>query len=294
MSPQAEGELRVALDARNPGQFFACCGLLELADRLWGGAEARFADDSQSFVLRPLSAAPALPSLLETLASCRVDNTMTSAQRARHEELSALSRKQREADSALEEEKKALDALRRTAPVELTLPGERLRIDWFTDAYAGGDTFKTWAGQQSVVDIAAGLKELIVWERWRQIPVSGWLSPTSTSAAMPFNFDSDLGGSGSNRDIGFSFDALHIRVQVRPLIELLAFLGLQRFRPRRIQGENRFHYALWREPLRPEVAMVAACGLLPAARASVFEFRLLYRTKYLKSFLPANPTRGDL
>ena len=27
----------VNVDPTNPGQFFACCGLLELADRLWQG-----------------------------------------------------------------------------------------------------------------------------------------------------------------------------------------------------------------------------------------------------------------
>ena len=27
--------IRVKVDVTNPGQFFACCGLLELADRLW-------------------------------------------------------------------------------------------------------------------------------------------------------------------------------------------------------------------------------------------------------------------
>src|SRR5664280_1499555 len=27
--------IRVNVDVTNPGQFFACCGLLELADRLW-------------------------------------------------------------------------------------------------------------------------------------------------------------------------------------------------------------------------------------------------------------------
>ena len=37
------GEVRIAADPRNPGEFFACCGLLELADRLWPGAEGWFA-----------------------------------------------------------------------------------------------------------------------------------------------------------------------------------------------------------------------------------------------------------
>ena len=34
--------IRVDVDATNPGQFFAWCGLLELADRRWGGAEGWF------------------------------------------------------------------------------------------------------------------------------------------------------------------------------------------------------------------------------------------------------------
>src|SRR5216683_7363249 len=34
--------IRVQVDPTNPGQFFACCGLLELAERLWPGAEGWF------------------------------------------------------------------------------------------------------------------------------------------------------------------------------------------------------------------------------------------------------------
>src|SRR5437773_3215099 len=34
--------IRIPVDLTNPGQFFACCGLLELADRLWPGAEGWF------------------------------------------------------------------------------------------------------------------------------------------------------------------------------------------------------------------------------------------------------------
>ncbi|PHS02272.1 MAG: hypothetical protein COA78_21550 [Blastopirellula sp.] len=37
-----EPSIRVKVDLTNPGQFFACCGLLELADRLWPGAEGWF------------------------------------------------------------------------------------------------------------------------------------------------------------------------------------------------------------------------------------------------------------
>ena len=34
--------IRINVDVTNPGQFFACCGLLELADRLWPGTEGWF------------------------------------------------------------------------------------------------------------------------------------------------------------------------------------------------------------------------------------------------------------
>ncbi len=44
--------IRVNVDPTNPGQFFACCGLLELADRLWPGAEGWF--EKGEFRLRPV------------------------------------------------------------------------------------------------------------------------------------------------------------------------------------------------------------------------------------------------
>lgn len=34
--------IRLAVDLTNPGQFFGCCGVFELAQRLWPGAKAHF------------------------------------------------------------------------------------------------------------------------------------------------------------------------------------------------------------------------------------------------------------
>ena len=49
-----EPSIRVKVDPTNPGQFFACCGLLELADRLWPGAEGWFGVGEQVWQV-PLS-----------------------------------------------------------------------------------------------------------------------------------------------------------------------------------------------------------------------------------------------
>jgi CRISPR-associated protein Csb3 len=83
-----------------------------------------------------------------------------------------------------------------------------------------------------------------------------------------------------------------VSTRCRPLIELAAFVGLQRFRPFADPNENRYTFVVWREPLPPLLAAVAACGLLGAPGWRAFQFRLLYRTQYLKSFLPAHPI-GD-
>jgi len=41
----------VSVDVTNSGQFFACCGILELAHRLWPGAEGWFDKYRSMFVV---------------------------------------------------------------------------------------------------------------------------------------------------------------------------------------------------------------------------------------------------
>ncbi len=293
MSQPEEPAIQVSVDITNPGQFFACCGLLELADRLWGGAEGWFQGGDGSFCLRPTTMPPvsSLPSVVGEIAQCHLGNTMTQPQLKRREELSAMSKKQRAETPSLEQAKKELDALWREAPVLVHEPFH-LRIDWFADDRSGGSDLKTWAGQQSVVDIAREMKASVAAGEWSATGPAAWFTQRTNRGGVSFNFDSNLGAAGSDRDIGFSFDPLEeIRVRTRPLIELAAFVGLQRCRPLRIE-KGCYRYSTWSEPLPPVVAGAACCGFLPSEVVRVFEFRLLYRTKYLKSFLPARPIGG--
>ena len=284
--------IAIPVDLANPGQFFACCGLLELADRLWFGAEGRF--DRGHFLLigrRECS----LRALLDKLAESTVANTMTPIQNARLEELSSMKKNQREAIPGLGDEKKSLESLRRELPIVLTGAIE-FRVDWFCDEFSGGSRFKTWAGQQSVLDIAKAMHGGVT--RAINEPDSS-LWGNVRGIGLPFNFDSDLGGQGSALDVVFSFDPLagsevtRIEVTCRPALELLCFIGLQRFRPREIPRENRFVYTAWNDALPPSVAAAVACGAVGVGDGLLHEFKLLYRTKYLKSFLPAIPFQGD-
>lgn len=292
MSSNPKSAISIRVDPTNPGQFFACCGLLDLADRLWDGAEGWFDEDGFLFSLRPYQekaqeCAPA--ALLAEITRCRLTNTMSDSELKRRDQLMAVPKKIIESDPSLEAEKKVLDKLWREAPLVLHSPFN-IRVDWFLDEYSGGTMFKTWAGQQSVFEIGRGMKAALDSGDWIHTSPDDWLQRRMLNDSLPFNFDSELGGVGSDLDVGFSFDPLKtIKVQARPLLEFLAFVGLQRFRPMKINAENRFQYFLWFDPLVSEVAAPAACGLFAPVRLKAFEFRLLYRTKYLKSFLPATP-----
>jgi len=287
----ANPNIQIPVDLTNPGQFFACCGLLELADRLWPGAEGWFKNGQ--FLIAG-SADCSLVRLREKLSASVVANTMTPAQSVRLEDLTSM-KKRREITPKLEEEKKALESLQRELPIVLS-GSVSFRNDWFCDDFAGGSRFKTWAGQQSVLNIAkamhTGTAGLVV-----ESPSSFWSS--TRGVGLPFNFDSDLGGQGSALDIGFSFDPLagseatKIEGTCKPALELLCFIGLQRFRPREIPRANRFVFTAWNIPLAPSVASAIACDALMLGDSPRYEFKLLYRTKYLKSFLPAIPFQGD-
>jgi CRISPR-associated protein Csb3 len=280
--------IRINVNPANPGQYFACCGLLELADRLWRGAEGWL--EKNRFCI---DCGGTLKEVLDTLVDCCLTNTMTELQHARFQEISSLSVAKRRS-TGVEDEGTELEKLLREAPIVLKGPLD-ITLDWFTDDYAGGSRFKTWAGQQSVLEIATKMKDALNGTAWR---TEECLSFSVTKCGLPFNFDSDLGGQGGAIDVGFSFDPLagsaltRIDPSARPALELLAFIGLQRFRPVEIKGENRFLYTAWNRPLPIQVAMPAVCGAMPIAGANRYEFRLLYRTKYLKSFLPAIPFTG--
>jgi CRISPR-associated protein Csb3 len=293
-----EPTIRVSVDPTNPGQFFACCGLLELAHRFWQGAESWFQGDE--FCLRPISVRndATANELLNAFIACELKNAMTDLAVARFAELSSMTTKERAKTPGLDDEKDALEKQRREAPIEFRRDSFNLQIDWFLDDRAGGSRFKTWAGRQSVLEIATAMKKALESPVWRSLSPSDWFSQSHSGCGLPFNFDSNLGGQGSAVDLGFSFDPLassaasRIESTARPAIELLAFVGLQRFRPLQLQKENRYLYCLWSQPLPPEIASAAGCGLLPTQGSRTFEFRLLYRTKYLKSFLPAIPFNG--
>jgi len=286
----SEPSIRVRVDVSNPGQFFACCGLLELADRLWPGAEGWFEKDNQSFCITCTQNDPngAAIQFIDSLSEVTITNTMTKRQIERRSELHRMSKKERDS-KILDHEMKELDKLWRESPLLLKAPFN-IRLDWYLDDTAGGNAFKTWAGQQSVIDIFTSMKTHIERSKniFAELAPEHWFMENTENGGVPFYFDANLGKYGADLDVGFSLDPLGMSSVIRPLIEILAFVGLQRFRPAIGRNRNEYRFITWEIPLCLQLAAASCCGSINLNDSEQYQFSLLFRTKYLKSFLPAS------
>src|SRR5205814_8410328 len=76
----------VQVDVTNPGQFFACCGLLELAHRLWPGAEGWFQETNATFQVCCEDSGASLDELVSSLRACEISG-LTEREKKERDEL---------------------------------------------------------------------------------------------------------------------------------------------------------------------------------------------------------------
>jgi CRISPR-associated protein Csb3 len=266
MSAPVESPILVNLQPANPGQFFACCGLLELANRLWNGAEGWF--EGGSFLLRPTGTTTVslLQDLLNAIASVPLHQVEPG------------------------------DDL--TSPIALPPPFD-LRLDWWKEPRTGKDRtgLKVWASaSMHCVRIARAMQAVL---RKAELQDENLLNhgmivyePSAPQKKVePYYFDARRGCSAHPLDIGFSLDPLGMKSAAYPAVEFLCLVGLQRFRPKTTTKARVFEYYPWHSPLPLAVASVAACGLLAPHRRQGFRFENAFRTdqKKHKAFTAGTP-----
>lgn len=282
-------QISINVDPSNPGQFFACCGLLELADRLWPGVEGWFEEDDTKFKLINHRVKVTSAELLSVLRSGAMNSNMTTEQISRLKRL--LNLKKSSMSPTEQEEKLKLQNLWR---VERIHCGDSvdLWVDWWNDSFSGGAQFKTWAGKQFALDLVLGMQDALQDPGISKVNEEDWLGSARRIDSLPLYFDARFGGSSSSIDVGFSLDALKLGMEANPLVELAAFIGLQRFRPAE-SSRKRFRYYTWILPMDSSVASAVVGGNISVFRSTAYEFQLLYRTQYLKSFLPSKKIRAS-
>lgn len=273
--------ITVAVDPTNPGQFFACCGLLELADRLWPGAEGWFTTDGQKFFISfSGDTSGTLRELLAAVKSIQIE--------ADEEE-----------DSTEDEsgEEQTVEPLVINSPVSL-------RLDWFEDT-----NLKPWAGSMNPKRIMAAMTTNVDPEWHQPFAVSlitrdpqrirtgrgGKETVILGKPREPFYFDSRRGVNVIDRDVGFVPDGLKKAYKTYthafPAVEALAPIGLQRARPKRARYSREFDYYTWTWRLPCTLVSAAVLGIIGDVGAAGFRFWNAFRTgqdKH-KAYMQATP-----
>lgn len=285
---------RVHVDARNPGQFFACCGLLELAHRLWPGTEGWFDLQSDGFLVFAGQAEASLRDLAGSLVRCEI-SSLTEEERNERNQLEREKRelKKRTPPATLpqgrENRRKELGQKARAGALRLAGPFALL-LDWW-QASNGEQTPKTWAGLQeihrvarSAQDALSGIGDLTtILDHGCIMRTPEEYSATKAGrqkAVEPFYFDARR--FSHSLDAGFSLDVMEAETVAHPAVELLSLIGLQRFRPiveraREAKVKAFCEYWVWRDPVCAAVAASLACGSAPTRAPQHYRFPLWAR-----------------
>ncbi len=246
-------DLRIPLDPLNPGQFFACCGLLQLWAMVDDTVMARFeADESMPrrahFVVESESAV----------------------------ELSTLLRELRDATVVL-----ADGGEESTRPVELGFGGRTLVLDWWLDEFRERTTkLKCWAGQVTTRKLFGDLLALVN-------PDTDPERLMTTGALAKSKFGVDPRSAWNALDLGFSPDAHNRDAATFPMVEVLAAVGLQGLRPNARVREGICYY-LWTVPLSLVVARLAAVAAWDGLPRFEYEFSVAKRGQSYKYFMFGN------
>jgi len=254
----SESIFHVNVDPTNPGHFFACCALVDLADRLTGRAEGWFEDSD--FRVR---------------ANTNLDDLVAAVKSAPFE----LCDPDRPDDRA---------------PSMLLGGPFGLRIDWWQIPEPGLSGLKVWAGTMHAFRIAEAMRRAIELPKSRPeefLDVASVVYDPSapTKKVEPFYFDARRGPNAHSRDVGFSPNDLKLKTAAFPAVEFLCLAGLQRVRPVRLEQPRHYRYFTWRMPMAPTLLPAAAAGFMDPIQSYQFESWFRTGQKKHKAFLTAQP-----
>jgi len=291
------------VDVTNPGHFFACCGLLELANRLWPGAEGCFDTEKLKFTIYCQGYSASLEKLIKEVTECEVTglNEAESKERGALEEESRQLKKQNQKLTRFKEKRrKKLGEMARKGAIRLGSPFD-LDLNWWQIGDEDTAAPKTWAGNQEIHKVfrsaqdalgnISNVTNLFYHHDVMRMPKEYQKSKGDQKKTIePFYFDARRFAHAL--DTGFSLDVQSAETQAYPAVEMLSLIGLQRFRPTPMSNKWAFEYMIWKIPLSVAVASVVNyCTFLFGDR---YCFKLLFRDdqKRYKAFAFSNPIGG--
>jgi len=271
--------IQIPVDLTNPGQFFACCGLLELADRLWPGTVGWFETAELFTIASDIGDYFDLPHFCEKVIECKFSFILTPHDRESLDKLSKrkteLKRLRKALPKPQEKERKRLSSLRIASGFTLGPPFD-INVDWWLMENCDSDHLKTWAGPQAIAEIAEDMKHSLKSVDEREIfSVEGLINrKDGGKSRAPLSLDS--GRVGTAQDIGYSADNVEQPIACALWTEFLALIAIQRFG---LKPDTRgsFEFFAWTYPFPVAVAAMAARGVFPNTTGCRGRFRLAGR-----------------
>jgi CRISPR-associated protein Csx14 len=281
----------IPVDLFNPGQVFACLGILEAAEVLLGDAQGGFNWAQQRAPHFELSAAgPENPFriTLEFFATAELQRVAPTGYTDPPQKKRKSKKKGKgEGEAACDEGNDspaadgppcvvdtfpAAEADRLTLPVRLVHEGRFLDVTHWCDG-SSRNPFKLFAGQQRSAAIARQMLEA-----FRTL----WCQRQNAVIQDPFGQTVPLGGSSFKFDprkawtaigAGYSPDEQGNAVEASPIVELLAAAGLEHARPDEF-ATRQVRYGVWKGLLPPILARPAVAGVSVGVPMRVFRFTL--------------------
>lgn len=249
-----EPSFSMNVDVTNPGQFFACCGMLEIAHRLWPGAEGWFSKG-----LFHITATPAQEYICRLLLKNLAEAQPTALAGSSDPKL---------------------------PPVYIGMPFN-LRLDWWLDIHGEKSAFgKMFSGQKRTLTdvrrLQSALRNALKLSEDEAL-LFDWAEP------LKGRFGVDPRAAWEALDVGFSPNDQDMLIDTCLVVELLGAIGLQACPP--MPDGTSYTFAAWSAPLCACVSPAAAAGLLITPRGARYKFGLTKRGSY-KGFDFAIPLGG--
>lgn len=243
----------LALDPRNPGHYFACCGLLELAETMAPGAEACFRHDARTF-------------------------TISTDVRLPVRGLRLAARAQAEDNEALE-------------PLIVEHGGGRVYLDWWlNETHAEKSRLKTWGGQQTPRRVLEELLRLADADvSFANLFSFGIYTKTRLGVDARSAWEALDAGYSPN---DLNQDAMtYPWVEVLAAVGLQGFRpSAEKSRER---GQYWYRYTTWFSPLPLAPARAACAARWAGLPSKSFRFRIAARGQGYKTFVFAEEVMSD-
>ena len=236
----------IPADPRSPGQVFACLGLMEIAEVLFGDCRGGFDLPQATFTLEAAGEEPPVPAALDFVA-----------------------------DAALTEGACPREDDRNARPVGLQHGVLRFEVGHWADE-TGRNPFKLYSGNRSAFMIAGEMQRLV--RTLTKGPRRNDLLRDPWNALVPMagSFNFDPRGGWTATDTGFSpnrHSQAGGNVLASPTVEIFAAIGLEHARPSE-PAKRKVVYSAWERALPLPLARAALAGTFVAVPQHRFGFEL--------------------